>query len=244
MGEPVIDRAFKLLASFGPDDRVMSLAKLSRRADVPKSSALRIARKLCDFGALERLETGEFVIGLRLLELAAMAPRGHGLRAVALPYMEDLHHATRQHVLLAVRSGNEAVLVERLSARNAGSVLYYVGGRIPLYGTGVGMCLLAYAPTAFQEEVLSGELVLRPEHRRLDQGQVRAQLATIRKEGIAIIRRPRPEPMTSVAGPVFGPHKDMIAALSVVAPTAATDAVALRPAVTAVCRAISRGLSP
>src|SRR5258708_3974619 len=119
-GEPVLDRAFRLLECFGPVNRSLSLAALSAQAGLPKATALRLARKLVECGALERTEGGEYVIGLRLLEIASLAPRGHGLRATALPYLEDLHHASGQHVLLAVRDGHEAVLVERLSARGAG----------------------------------------------------------------------------------------------------------------------------
>ena len=128
-GEPVLDRAFRILTAFGPD-RSLSLSALSVRAALPKPTALRLARKLTELGALERTETGEYVVGLRLLEVASLAPRGHGLRATALPYMEDLHIATGQHVLLAVRDGSEAILIERLSARGAGRVMYRVGGRL------------------------------------------------------------------------------------------------------------------
>ena len=106
VGEPVLERAFRLLAAFGPADRSLSLTAMSARAGMPKSSALRIARQLVDCGALERQGDADFVIGLRLLEIASLAPRGHGLRQMALPYMEDLHVATRQHVLLAVRDGS------------------------------------------------------------------------------------------------------------------------------------------
>ncbi|MFE0208879.1 hypothetical protein [Streptomyces sp. NPDC058985] len=62
--------------------------------------------------------------------------------------MDDLFHVTRQHVLLAVRDQAEALLVERLSARDVSPVLYRVGGRLPLTSTGVGLVLLAFAPTA------------------------------------------------------------------------------------------------
>ena len=109
-GEPVLDRAFRILGSFGPAHRSLSLTSLSARAGLPKPGALRLARKLVEWGALERTGDGRYVIGLRLLEVASLAPRGHGLRATALPYLEDLHQATGQHVLLAVRDGHEAIL--------------------------------------------------------------------------------------------------------------------------------------
>lgn len=241
-GEPVLDRAFRLLAAFGPTDRSLSLTAMSVRAGVPKSSALRIARQLIECGALERLGDADFVIGLRLLEIASLAPRGHGLRQTALPFMEDLHVATGQHVLLAVRDGGEAVLVERLSTRGAGKVLYRVGGRMPLHATGVGLCLLANAPSDVQERVLAGDLTLVPENRRLSTSELRATLAGVRQSGVAVASRPDPSPMTSVAAPIFGRGNEVIAALSVVTPSADVDPVALTPAVTAVSRSISRAM--
>src|SRR6202034_1126936 len=178
-GEPVLDRAFRILTAFGPD-RSLSLSALSVRAALPKPTALRLARKLADLGALERTRGGEYVIGLRLLEIASLAPRGHGLRATALPYMEDLHLATGQHVLLAVGAGGEPILVERLSARGAGRVMYRVGGRLPLHSTGVGLVLLAHAPVALQDEVISGDLTLEPEHEPMPHHELRARLAAVR----------------------------------------------------------------
>jgi DNA-binding IclR family transcriptional regulator len=242
VGEPVLERAFRLLAAFGPADRSLSLTAMSTRAGMPKSSALRIARQLVDCGALERQGDADFVIGLRLLEIASLAPRGHGLRQIALPYMEDLHVATRQHVLLAVRDGSEAVLVERLSARGAGRVLYRVGGRMPLHATGVGLCLLANASTDVQNQALAGELSLMPENRRLSPPELRATLAAVRRDGVAVLSRPDPSPMTSVAAPIFGRGNEVIAALSVLTPSADIDPVALTPAVAAVCRSISRAM--
>src|SRR3984885_6446585 len=203
-GEPVLNRAFRVLASFGPDDRSLSLTSLSARAGLPAPSALRIARKLVELGALERDEDGRYMVGLRLLEIASLAPRGHGLRGTALPYMEDLHHATGQHVLLAVRDGREAILVERLSAHRAGQVLYRVGGRMPLHATGVGLVLLAHAPAQVQEDVLAGDLTLKPENAGRSDHEVRSQLADIRQQGVGIASRQWPEPVTSVAVPITG----------------------------------------
>ena len=81
-GEPLLDRAFRILTAFSPEHRSLSLTALSLRADLPKASALRIIRKLVEWGALERASTGEYAIGLRLVEVAALAPGGQALRAV------------------------------------------------------------------------------------------------------------------------------------------------------------------
>jgi DNA-binding IclR family transcriptional regulator len=241
-GEPVLDRAFRILTAFGPAHRSLSLSALSSRAGLPKPTALRLARKLAELGALEREGHGDYVIGLRLLEVASLAPRGHGLRATALPYMQDLHHATGQHVLLAVLDGDEAVLVERLSARGAGRVMYRVGGRLPLHSTGVGMVLLAHAPVALQDQVLSQDLTLRPENVTRSSRELRAQLAAIRHGDVAIMSRDWPEPVTTVAAPIRGRQDTPVAALSVVTRSAEVQPAVLTPAVIAVARAISRAM--
>jgi DNA-binding IclR family transcriptional regulator len=242
-GEPVLDRAFRIMTAFGPDHRSLSLAALSGRAGLPKPTAWRLARKLAELGALERAGNGDYVIGLRLLEVASLAPRGHGLRATALPYMQDLHHATGQHVLLAVLDDDEAVLVERLSARGAGRVMYRVGGRLPLHSTGVGMVLLAHAPAALQDHVLGQDLTLRPENVTRSSRELRAQLAAIRRDGVAIMSRDWPEPVTTVAAPIGGRRDVPVAALSVVTRSGQVQPAVLTPAVVAVARAISRAVA-
>ncbi|MBB6376459.1 DNA-binding IclR family transcriptional regulator [Pseudonocardia eucalypti] len=241
-GEPVIARALRLLDAFQEPQEALSLTSLAARARLSKSTALRLARHLLDWGALERTDGGQFVIGLRLLEVASLAPRGHGLRAAAMPFLEDLHHATGQHVLLAVRDGAEAVLVERLSAHRAGRAAYHVGGRLPLHSTGVGLILLAFAPLDVRERVLEGPLTIEPGAPRVGPDELRRRIAAIRREGTATNTRELPEPMSSVAAPVTGPDGSVVAALSVLAPTGTFDPATARPAVVAVSRAVSRAI--
>jgi len=241
-GEALVERVFALLSSFDSENRALPLAGLTRRTGMPRSTALRLARQLTDVGALERLDDGRFVIGLRLLEIASLAPRGHGLRAVAMPYMEDLFHVTGQHVLLAVRDNHQALLVERLSAHDAAPVRFRVGERMALTTTGVGLVLLANAPVGVQERVLQdfvageGDTTIRtPE-------ELRRSLAEIRRGDYAVARRLDPAaPRTTVAAPVRA-REGVVAALSVVAPSPEFDPTAYVPAVRATARAISREL--
>ncbi|MBO3682079.1 IclR family transcriptional regulator [Streptomyces sp. NEAU-YJ-81] len=241
-GDAVIDRAFALLGAFEPTRQVLSLADLTHLTGMPRSTTLRLARKLVGAGALERREDGRYAIGLRLLEIASLAPRGHGLRAVAMPFMEDLFHITRRHVLLAVRDGDEALLVERLSAHDADPVLYRVGGRMPLHSTGVGLVLLAGAPPAVQERIL-GSLPTDPAGREVpDTAELRRVLSDVRRGGFATVTLSVPWPRTSVAAPILGPDRTVCAALSVVLPLEAADHKTMTPAVRTCARAISREL--
>jgi DNA-binding IclR family transcriptional regulator len=241
-GDPVIDRALSLLAAFDAGHRSLTLGELSRRSGIPTSSTLRLAGRLVAWGALERDDDGRFTIGLRLLEVASLAPRGHGLRQVAMPFMGDLAEVTHQHVLLAVRDGTEALLVERLSAHQAMPVLYRVGGRLPLHSTGVGLVLLAFADPEFQEEVLAQPLVHEPETVPVSPAELRRTLAAVRRDGLARLRRRTPQPLVSVAAPVFGADDRVTAALSVLVPEEDADPRLLGPAVRTAARAVSRGL--
>jgi DNA-binding IclR family transcriptional regulator len=217
-GEPVIDRAFALLAAFDAGHRVLTLRELSRRSGIPVSSALRLAGRLVAWGALERDEDGRYTVGLRLLEVASLAPRGHGLRQVALPFMSDLAAVTQQHVQLAVREGLRATLVERFSWHAAVPVLYQVGGKLPLHCTGMGLALLAFAPVEVQEEVLAQPLHDEPDRNLVPPAVMRRTLAEVRHERLAIYRRRGPDPLVAVAAPIIGEHDVAIAAIGVVLP--------------------------
>ncbi|WP_405015150.1 IclR family transcriptional regulator [Kitasatospora sp. NBC_01539] len=240
-GDSVVERSFALLGVFTTHRRSLGLGELSRLTGIPKSSVLRLARTLVGLGVLERTGDGDFVIGLRLWEIASLAPQMQGLRAVAMPYMEDLGLVTRQHVLLAVRDGDDALLVERLSAHAANPILYRVGGRLPLHSTGVGQVLLAFAGFEERNAYLARSWRTEPEGVPIDARDLRRTLTAVRRDGYATVVRPRPGPLVSVAAPITGADEAVVAALSVVVP-AGDDVRAIVPAVRAAARAVSRGL--
>ena len=214
---------------------------MARLADMP-ATALRLVARLVAWGALERLDDGRYVVGVRLWEVASLSPRGHGVREIALPYLEDLFAVTRHHVLLAVRDKNEAVLIERLSSKEATEVAYRVGGRAPLRSTAVGLVLLSGADADFQEFVISqppdvevgvdsmpevscGERCPTCVERALPWSGAR------HRHGLY----PWPRPFSALRG-------RWLAALSIVVPDGATPPNVLAPAVQATARAVSRNL--
>jgi DNA-binding IclR family transcriptional regulator len=244
MGDTVTARVLAVLGAFTAEESELGLTALARRAGLPLSTAHRLVGELAAWGALERGEDGRYRVGLRLWEVGALAPRSLGLRESAMPFLEDLYEVTRQNVQLAVLDGAEVVYVERLSARGAVDVVTRVGSRLPLHATGVGLVLLAHAPTDLQEQVLARPLRRYTERTMTDPEQVRRALADVRRTGVAVSDRQIEMVSLSVAAPVRGPRGEVVAALSVVVPAAGADARALVPAVRAAARGITRALAP
>ncbi|KPI14660.1 transcriptional regulator, IclR family [Actinobacteria bacterium OK074] len=236
------DRLLAVLAAFDQDHPALGLTDISRRAGLTLTTAHRLVGALTEWGALERDTEGRYHVGLRLWEVAALAPRGLALRQVALPYLEDLYEATHENVQLAVRDGGDVVYIEWLAGRSSVGVHIRVGARWPLHATGVGLALLAHGDQTFQEEYCAGELAVFTPYTITDPVRLRRALAEVRRTGVAVSSRQITDDALSVAAPVRGRDGTVTAAVSVVVPQQDAQVPALVPAVRLAALGISRAL--
>ncbi len=237
------ERLLAVLAAFDRSAPALSLTEISRRAGLTLPTAHRLVGLLTAWGALERDASGDYHIGLRLWELGALAPRAVPLREAAMPYLEDLYEATHENVQLAVRDGMEVVYIERISGRSAVNVLARVGAHWPLHATGVGLVLLAHADPAVQEEYLAaGRLDAFTPRTVTDPAALRRMLAQVRRSGFAVSDRQITDDALSVAAPVRGVRGEVVAAVSIIVPSAGARPGALAPTVRLAGLGISRAL--
>ncbi|HET9082604.1 MAG TPA: IclR family transcriptional regulator [Trebonia sp.] len=235
-------RLLGLLFSFGPGEAELSLAELTRKTGLPYPTARRLTRELVKAGALEQRPDGRFAIGLRLWQLGTLAPLTESLRAMALPSMEDLQTALRQHVQLAILEGTEAVIIERLSAPRALDLVSQVGGRLPLHCSGAGKVLLSHGGQALAREVLGGELRRFTARTITEPGPLRRELAECRRTGSAMVRGELSEGADSIATRIMNGEGRVVAALSVVVAAGSVQPQAVLPSVLTSGLAISRAL--
>jgi DNA-binding IclR family transcriptional regulator len=181
----VAGRALAVLAAFDADHTRLSLSDLARRTGLPLSTTFRLVAELEGWRALEREPDGRYVIGFRLWELGGLAPVNSVIRAAAVPFMQDLYELTRENVHLAVRDGDEAIYVEKLTGHRAVPILSRVGGRLPLHATGVGKALLAAAPPAFRAAYLARPLVRVTPYTLADPRRLAREIELVRKRGWA-----------------------------------------------------------
>jgi DNA-binding IclR family transcriptional regulator len=238
----VLRRALRILDTFEDAETGLSLSVISRRSGVPLTTTHRIVSELHEWGALERNEAGDYRIGLRLWEVAALAPRSVGLQRIALPFMQDLYETTRRGVHLAVREKDEVVFVERFVSPETVSQRPRVGGRYALHATAVGLVLLAHAPVELQEEVIGGPLRVFTSWTYSNPTELRQVLADVRRSGYAISDRQINPEYVSVAAPIYGEDNTVVAALSLIVPYTEPHGPSVAHLVQATARGISRAL--
>ncbi len=237
-------RLLAVLDAFGQEQGALSLSEISRRAGLSLSTAHRLVCELASWGALERGPSGRYSIGLRLLELAALSPRGLGLREAAFPVLDELHHRTRGNVHLGVRDGLEVVYVETITACATHPTTGRMGDRWPMHVTGTGLVLLAFADRELQERALRGPLERFTPLTVTDDAQLRRELAQIRQVGFAVARGRITVEDLVVAVPVYDQFGGVAAAISVVVETERARPLVLANMLTVASGAITRSLAP
>jgi DNA-binding IclR family transcriptional regulator len=240
-GRSVTSKVMALLDAFEAGDAELSLNELARRTGLPLSTAYRLATELVGWGGLEHARAGGYRVGPRLVEVGARAPRGRGLTETVLPFMQDLFTATRQTVDLAVLQGHEALYVERVAGPQPVAARARRWGRMPLHATGAGKVLLAYAPGELVDEVVAAGLVRYTPYTIVAPGNLRRNLAEIRRSGIGYAHEELTAGRVSIAAAVFDAAGCAAAALSVVVPTSA-DPQRLAPALRTAALCASRRL--
>ncbi|MET0420057.1 MAG: IclR family transcriptional regulator [Actinoplanes sp.] len=242
MAASVTSRALDLLGAFDPGHRRLSLSEMARRAGLPLATAHRLIGELHRWGALDRLDSGDYVIGRRLWDLGLLAPVQTGLRQAASPFLHDLYGTTLATVHLAVRDGAEVLYVDRLAGHDSVPVVSRIGSRLPMHATGVGKVLLAYAPDDVRAEAL-GRLARITPYTITQPARLLDQLRRVRAEGYATTGEEMSLGACSVAVPVRGAEGEVVAALGIVVPDLRRERVRLVSALRVAAHGIGRTLT-
>jgi DNA-binding IclR family transcriptional regulator len=217
-GHTVTSRVTALLDAFAGERSELTLAELCRATGLPSSTAHRLVGELVRWGGLERTPAGAYRIGVHLWEIATRSPSSQGLRERAMPYLQDLFEATGEHVQLAVLDEPEALIVDKISGRSAVETVGRAGGRLPLHASAVGKALVAFSATSIQERVLTGRLDAFTDRTITSSHSLRAELAHVRRVGVALSEEELTTGAVSCAAPVLGGEGHVVAAVGVVMP--------------------------
>ena len=126
----VIDRALSVLEVLADEGQPLSLVKLSKSLDLPKSTTMRLLMVLEGHRFVEKsAESGLYRLGLKLFELGSKAVAQFDLTERARPHLERLVSCTGETAYLSVLDGGEALVLERVESSRAVRVPTSVGWR-------------------------------------------------------------------------------------------------------------------
>lgn len=236
-------RILEAVAERGP----MTNSELSRRLEIPKSSASYILRTLEQHGYLRR-ETGagKYRLGLKLLSFTHGALAGLDIREIALPLLRQLVERSHLTVHLAILDHGEAVYIEKVDAPGFVKMDTWVGRRLPVNATAVGKTLLAWLP---QPEV--GAIIkLHGQHglKKMTSKTITThaaflrELEKVRAKGYAVDDEENSPGVRCLAAPVFDSLGQVAASVGVSGTTTQNDRAHL-PKVAEMVKATARKIS-
>ena len=189
-----VARAFELLDAFGLADSKLTLAELARRANLPKSTALRIARTLKSTGYLVQLDDGAWRLGPAAGWLGARYQVAFDLGNTIEPVVQQLALETQETISFFVHDGNMRSCLVRAKGAKAVPTTLRVGEPAPLDKGSPGHVILAFT------------------------GRKGALYDEIRRRGFHVTVSEFKSEFASVSAPVFGATWTVLGALTLAGP--------------------------
>ncbi|MFT4008836.1 MAG: IclR family transcriptional regulator [Nocardioidaceae bacterium] len=214
----VLGKVLAVLDAFTAEDRELSLAQLTGRTGLAKPTVHRIAGDLVASQWLERTPGG-YRLGTGLFDLGMRATAQRSLIEVATPFMQDVYERTKQVVNLGVPDGDQVAYVAKIGGHRQVPLPTRLGGRMPLYCTGLGKALLAYAGDEAIARILAGPLARRTPHTVVAPGRLRKQLEQVVSTGVAYEHEESVAGVACVAAPILDPSEHAVAAISATGPS-------------------------
>lgn len=217
-GTVAVERALDLLEALargGP----APLASLAEAVNCSRTAASGLLRTLQARGFAIQDDAGAiWRLGARWGVLSRAASEHGALAATAMPFLAELGKLTGENVYLRVRDEMENETVAIYQSDPGLRVYSEVGKRGPLHA-GSARMLLAHAPEAVQTQVLAQRLPRFTPATRTDSAWIAADLHRIRMRGYLITSDEVVPGAVSVTAPVRDASGQVVAVLSVGAPS-------------------------
>lgn len=150
-----VERALSILDAFGPEDRGLSLAALSVRTGLYKSTILRLIGSLERLEYVRRTESSTYRLGPSLGRLGALYRLHDDLAELIRLQLRILVEKTDETAAFFVRAGDHRLCLYRLNSSKPVRHHLDEGAMLPLDHGATGRVLLAFSgePGTFYDEI-------------------------------------------------------------------------------------------
>jgi IclR family acetate operon transcriptional repressor len=220
-----VRRTILILEAIGERVAGMTNSEISRRLNIPKSTASYILRTLEQNRYISRdRSTGRYRLGLKLLALGRGVQIGREIREVARPILRRLVERSGLTAHLAVLDHGEAVYIEKSEAAGFIKLDTWIGRRMDLHSTAVGKALAAFMqPFEFESSIGERGLKQRTAKTLTTRRELTAELRRVREAGYAVDDEENSVGVRCVAAPVFDAQARACAAVGLSGTTLQID---------------------
>jgi DNA-binding IclR family transcriptional regulator len=213
-----VQRAFSVLRALaGTQAAGGRVTHIAKTTGLTQATTHRLLQSLVAEHIVEQDSSSKlYRLSIDFFALAAQAGNSMDLRSVCRPYMLRLCASLADTIFLLVRSGFDAVCLDRsegpLPIR---SFTGDIGGRVPL-GMGQGsLAILAFLPETEREEIIRYNVPRMREHGLFDEVYLRTEIERVRELGYGGRNTNLLDGMAGVGVPVLDREGRAVAALSV-----------------------------
>jgi DNA-binding IclR family transcriptional regulator len=215
-GEERLNAIGKLVAVVETLATESKVSRIARATGLATSTVHRILQSLVQVGWAHEDDEHGYLLGARLLAIAARADDATFLVRRATPFLRELRDATGDTVHMATRRGDEMVYVAKLDGRKAYQMRSHVGLTVPLHCTAVGKAVLAAtSPQDVRAAMERTGLPARTEHTITDVGTLLDHLKMIRAKGYAVDEQENEGTIRCIGAVVLGQRDVPLAGISV-----------------------------
>lgn len=209
-------KAVKIMNLFSTSDPQLSLAEISKRLGMPKSTAHNLLNTLLSEGLIEKVNNDHYALGRAVIALTQNVLVNVELRDRAAPLLRQLADSCDESVYLAIKDGHYMLYIyaiessQRLLARSA------VGDRAMMHCTGLGKAILAHLPEADVIHINQQTNMPRfTENTFHEIDALLSELKITRQRGYSMDHQEHELNTYCVAGPIFNAAGQIIGACSV-----------------------------
>lgn len=181
------DRTLEIFELLAKNKNGLSVVDISKKLNIPQSSTSNLVKTLHDSGYLTRDETKKYVLGVRLIQLGAVAMESLDIGVVAKPILQRLVDKVQETAFLAIRAQTEVVYILKIDSSPSVNTTAQPGYHRPLYNTGLGKAFLSNMTKKEQNELLSNiELIPVTSYTITNKDNLIEQLEQFKNQGYAI----------------------------------------------------------
>lgn len=205
----------------------LGLTELAAKIGSHKSTVYRFMCTFCEMGYARRdPETERFSLTLKVFELGMGVFERINLAKLAAPVLSRLSATTQETIHLAILDDIHLVYLSKVESTH--NLRVSMGSRVgltaPVYCTGVGKVLLAWAdPARIQAYLSQCDFQRYTDNTITDRLKFAAELQSIRNQGWAIDNEEHEYGVCCVAAPIRDSKGTVVAALSISGPTIRLD---------------------